>query len=139
MPSPHLTPQSNKNQKEADAYLRLIKLGGAEGGTIVKAMVVEQLRANSKTTLLEGMDAIPTALAAKAAGMSRQTYSAYQFFDDGRALKKEQLAAECKIDPSRLYKPGGIKELMDLEKVDNKRGVGYFRLDAPPPNAVDLE
>ncbi len=58
---------------------------------------------------------------------------------DGRALKKEQLAAECKIDPSRLYKPGGIKELMDLEKVDNKRGVGYFRLDAPPPNAVDLE
>lgn len=52
---------------------------------------------------------------------------------DGRALKKEQLAAELKCEPSRLYKNGGLKELKERRLVDNKAGVGYYRPDAPPP------
>lgn len=51
---------------------------------------------------------------------------------DGRALKKEALAGECRIDPARLYRPGGIKELTELGMVRNKRGVGYYRPNAPP-------
>jgi len=56
---------------------------------------------------------------------------------DGTALKKEPLAAALQLgDPSRLYKPGGIKELRDEKLVDHKRGVGYFRPGAPPPEAI---
>ncbi len=49
-----------------------------------------------------------------------------------RALKKEALAEACGYDPSRFYRPGGIRELMHLGKVDNKPGIGYYRPDAPP-------
>jgi hypothetical protein len=53
---------------------------------------------------------------------------------DKKGLKKQELAAEvCGEEGSRLYKPGGIKELMELDLVRNKRGVGYYRPDAPPP------
>ena len=55
---------------------------------------------------------------------------------DGRALKKEKLAAECKVEGTRLYRRGGIKELMRLERVANKHGVGYYRTDAPPPESI---
>lgn len=57
---------------------------------------------------------------------------------DGRVLKKEPLAEQCQVDPSRLYRPGGIKELMKLGKVIKKQGRGYFRPDAPPAGAIDL-
>jgi hypothetical protein len=57
---------------------------------------------------------------------------------NGKAMKKEALAETLKIDSSRLYRQGGIKELMDLKMVDNLRGIGYYRPDAPPPNALEL-
>ena len=59
---------------------------------------------------------------------------------DGKALKKQCLAdAICAGEASRLYRPGGIKELKDIGKVQHKYGVGYYRPDAPPPNALDLD
>ena len=60
-----------------------------------------------------------------------------------RALKKDDLMDLLDLDitdPSRLYymnrkaKTGGLKELTDKGLVANKRGVGYFRPDAPPDN-----
>lgn len=51
----------------------------------------------------------------------------------GRALKVEALAIKvCGGDKSRLYKPGGIKELKDAGLVDKKPRLGYFRPDSPP-------
>jgi hypothetical protein len=56
---------------------------------------------------------------------------------DGRALKKQALACEvCGGEGTRLYKPGGIKEMMAGEFVVNKPGLGYYRPDAPPPGLV---
>ena len=53
---------------------------------------------------------------------------------EGRALTKQKLSLEvCGGDGSRLYKKNGIKELMDTGLVSNKRGLGYFRPDKPPP------
>lgn len=58
---------------------------------------------------------------------------------NGRGLRKDLLAAEvCAGDAPRLYKPGGLKELKDLGLVENKRGVGYYRTDAPPPNSISI-
>lgn len=57
---------------------------------------------------------------------------------DGRALKKEALADACDVDPRRLYKPGALSELVDLGIVKNKRGIGYYRPDASPPDAIEL-
>ncbi|MCC7085497.1 MAG: hypothetical protein IT427_10870 [Pirellulales bacterium] len=52
---------------------------------------------------------------------------------EGKALKKQPLADEiCGSDGGRLYKTGGIKELIDAGKVQHKHGVGYYRPDAPP-------
>ncbi|MCC6492157.1 MAG: hypothetical protein IT424_03955 [Pirellulales bacterium] len=54
---------------------------------------------------------------------------------EGRALTKEQLAGEvCGGEGSRLYRSGGIKELMECNppRVLNKRRLGYYRPDAPP-------
>ena len=51
----------------------------------------------------------------------------------GTALKGEKLAdTACGGDKRRLYKPGGIKELMAADLVRNKPGVGYWRPDSPP-------
>jgi hypothetical protein len=51
----------------------------------------------------------------------------------GRALNKQDLANEvCGGEGSRLYRPNGIKELMGMGKVRNKRRLGYYRPDAPP-------
>jgi hypothetical protein len=53
----------------------------------------------------------------------------------GRALKKQQLAAEvCGGEGTRLYRKGGIKELMAARKVANKPRFGYYRPDALPPS-----
>jgi len=55
----------------------------------------------------------------------------------GKALKKEDLASALDLtDASRLYKPGGIKELMKSGKVENQPRIGYFRPDRPPPQEV---
>lgn len=57
---------------------------------------------------------------------------------DGRAMTKQPLAdAACGSEGSRLYKSGGIKELMSRDLVKNKRGVGYYRPNSPPPSAVN--
>jgi hypothetical protein len=52
-----------------------------------------------------------------------------------RSLTAQTLADELKIDTTRLYQPGGIKELMQSGSVKNARGKGrgYFRVDFPPP------
>ena len=55
---------------------------------------------------------------------------------DGQALKKEKLAEKLKIDPARLYRNGGIKELVTKGLVCHKEGVGYYRPDAPPRQAA---
>lgn len=56
---------------------------------------------------------------------------------DRRALKKEDLADRLKIDPARLYRPGGIKELIAQALVAHKRMVGYYRPDRPPAECGD--
>jgi hypothetical protein len=54
-----------------------------------------------------------------------------------KALKKQPLAViVCGGEGTRLYRKGGIKELIDIGKVVHKNGVGYYRPDAPPPNSV---
>jgi hypothetical protein len=54
----------------------------------------------------------------------------------GRSLTKDSLAEACRCDGSRLYRPGGLSELMARGLVRNKRGVGYFRPDDPPPGSI---
>jgi hypothetical protein len=59
---------------------------------------------------------------------------------EGRALTKDAIAAAvCKGEASRLYKPGGIKELKEHRLVIHKHGVGYYRPDAPPSEAIGLQ
>ncbi len=56
---------------------------------------------------------------------------------DGKALKKQQLAdVVCAGEGSRLYRPGGIKDLKDAGLVAHKNGVGFYRPDAPPDGLV---
>lgn len=56
---------------------------------------------------------------------------------NGRAMKKQQLAdAICGGEGTRLYRKGGIKELMEAGLVARKSGVGYFRPDAPPDGLI---
>lgn len=51
----------------------------------------------------------------------------------GVALMKDKLAQTvCDGDGSRLYKPNGIKELMEEGLVVRKDGLGYYRPDCPP-------
>ena len=60
---------------------------------------------------------------------------------DGRALKKQPLAVEVcggEENGNLLYRPGGLKELRDAGLVAHKRGVGFYRPDHPPPDAIDL-
>jgi hypothetical protein len=59
---------------------------------------------------------------------------------DGHAMTKDELAHKVAGgDTSRLYytnrskKTGGLKELTAVGLVKNKRTVGYYRPDAPPP------
>lgn len=58
---------------------------------------------------------------------------------EGKTLKKDGLEDVCQIDGSRFYRPGGIKELMEIGKVMHKPGVGYYRPDALPGNAGQLQ
>jgi hypothetical protein len=53
-------------------------------------------------------------------------------------MQTKDLAKACKCDGPRLFKPGGVKELMDVGLVAHRNGVGYYRPDKPPPNAVLL-
>lgn len=56
---------------------------------------------------------------------------------DGKGLLVEQLANKVSGgDTSRLYKPGALKELKEAKLVVLKRGVGYYRPDAPPASTV---
>ena len=59
---------------------------------------------------------------------------------DGKALPTKALAIACKCDEPELFKPGGIKELMapEVNLVAHKETVGYYRPDAPPPEAIIL-
>jgi hypothetical protein len=55
---------------------------------------------------------------------------------DGRALKKQALAdIVSKGEGSRLYRRGGLKELIQMGKVKHASGRGYYRPDAPPSDA----
>jgi hypothetical protein len=59
---------------------------------------------------------------------------------DGCGLNKTKLAdLVCGGDGSRLYKTNGIKELKELGLVVHKRGVGYYRPDAPPEDLLAPE
>jgi hypothetical protein len=56
---------------------------------------------------------------------------------DGKAMKKQALAdAVSKGEGTVLYRAGGLKELREREIVEHKRGVGFYRPDALPPDAV---
>lgn len=50
----------------------------------------------------------------------------------GRALRTDALAAAVG-DRSRLYRPGGIKELRERGMVGHHARIGYYRADVPPP------
>lgn len=55
------------------------------------------------------------------------------------ALKKDQLAeAVCggKENARRLYHPHGLKELRKEGLVKHEEGVGFYRPDRPPPEAI---
>lgn len=57
----------------------------------------------------------------------------------GRNLTKDRLAAEvCGGEGSRLYRPRGIRELMERGLVKHKNSVGYYRPDYPPAGAINL-
>ena len=52
---------------------------------------------------------------------------------DGHALKKQPLANVVSAgEGTRLYKRGGIKELVAAGLVARAKGIGYYRPDAPP-------
>ena len=58
---------------------------------------------------------------------------------NGRALKKMDLAREVcggEGNGNLLYREGGIRELRNRGLVTHKHGPGFYRPDAPPPNAI---
>ncbi|MGI6417626.1 MAG: hypothetical protein ACOX1P_18385 [Thermoguttaceae bacterium] len=58
---------------------------------------------------------------------------------EGRALTKQALANEVSKGEGRMfYRPGGLLELRLHGLVDHRKGVGFFRPDAPPPDSVFL-
>lgn len=60
---------------------------------------------------------------------------------NGRAMKKQGLAvAVCggEDNGNLLYRPGGISELVRNGLVANKRGLGYYRTDAPPHGTISV-
>lgn len=50
---------------------------------------------------------------------------------EGRALRTRALGAAVG-DESRLYKPGGLKELREHGLVKHHSRLGFYRVDAPP-------
>lgn len=52
---------------------------------------------------------------------------------DGTALRSRELDLEIKAN-GRLYKKGGLTELMEQGRVLSDRRVGYYRPDRPPEN-----
>lgn len=59
---------------------------------------------------------------------------------DGKSLSKDGLARACSIDASKLYrtgKPSGLDALLRRGDVAKRPGKsGYYRVDAPPPEAI---
>lgn len=59
---------------------------------------------------------------------------------DGKSLSKDGLARACSIDASKLYRPGkpsGLDALLRNGDVAKRPGKsGYYRVDAPPPEAI---
>lgn len=56
---------------------------------------------------------------------------------DGRALKVEDIADDCRVEHPRLYKPNGIRELEAAGLVKKaSHGLGYYRPDAPPKDRM---
>lgn len=59
---------------------------------------------------------------------------------DGRAMKVQAIADDiCGSERSRLYKPGGLRELKSAGLVAHKHRLGYYRPDAPPTEQVCRE
>ncbi|MCY2986438.1 MAG: hypothetical protein NTY19_00985 [Planctomycetota bacterium] len=95
--------------------------------TLLTPMVASENVAKSGPTVLQQL--VPTVL-------QKAILAAL----DGRGLTKQALANEvCGSEGTRLYKPGGIKELAAARLVANKGGVGYYRPDAPPAGTVILD
>lgn len=58
---------------------------------------------------------------------------------EGRALRTDALANELRCSRSQMFRhPGGIKELRAQGLVDNHPRLGYYRVDAPPPELSEL-
>jgi len=57
---------------------------------------------------------------------------------DRTALRSRPLAKILSIDQPKLYKPNGIKELMELGKVKTHTRIGYYRPDAPPQEHAEI-
>ena len=56
-----------------------------------------------------------------------------------RTMKKNGLADMLTArEGRRLYKPGGIMELMDKGLVANKPGIGYYSVEFPPPEWLSI-
>jgi hypothetical protein len=56
---------------------------------------------------------------------------------ENRALTKQKLADRVSNgDGRRLYKKGGLRELMAAGLVENRRRIGYYRPHVPPPGLV---
>lgn len=51
----------------------------------------------------------------------------------GKALRTDALAARVDCDRRTLFKPNGIKELVQAGWVRHHRRLGYYRPDDPPP------
>jgi hypothetical protein len=56
---------------------------------------------------------------------------------EGKGLRTDALGAAVG-DRSRLYKPGGLKELQAQGWVSHHPRVGYYRKDAPPPELREV-
>lgn len=56
----------------------------------------------------------------------------------GKAMRTDELAAEVGGDRSRIFKKGGIKELVGQGLVKHGR-TGYYRPDDPPDDLEDAQ
>jgi hypothetical protein len=58
---------------------------------------------------------------------------------NGKGLRAEALALRCDVNKSQLYNvKGAIPELQEEGLIAHHPRVGYYRLDAPPPNVAQL-
>jgi hypothetical protein len=52
---------------------------------------------------------------------------------EGRALRTDALAQATREDRTKLFRPGGLKELQEAGLVRHVKEYGYYRPDCPPP------